>query len=89
MKNLSILFSFKTTLVLLAILAIGAGYATFVENDFGTSSARVLVYNNIWYESILVLTCINMIGISLFCCIIIEITANPNKWSSFVTGTAD
>ncbi len=59
----SILFSFKTTLVLLAILAIGAGVATFIENDFGTSSARVLVYNNIWYEIVMVLTTINLIGI--------------------------
>ena len=60
--NLSnVLFSFKTTLILLAILAIGAGYATFIENDFGTSSARVLVYNNLWYEAVLVLTTINLI----------------------------
>ncbi|WP_368030580.1 cytochrome c biogenesis protein CcsA [Arcobacter sp. s6] len=63
MKITNVLFSFKTTLILLAILAIGAGCATFIENDFGTSSARVLVYNTIWYESILVLTCINLIGI--------------------------
>ena len=63
MKISSVLFSFKTTLTLLAILAIGAGYATFIENDFGTSSARVLVYNNIWYEAVLVLTTINLTGI--------------------------
>ncbi len=63
MKISSVLFSFKTTLILLAILAIGAGYATFIENDFGTSTARVLVYNNIWYETILVLTTINLTGI--------------------------
>ncbi|MBU3014919.1 cytochrome c biogenesis protein CcsA [Poseidonibacter lekithochrous] len=63
MKISSVLFSFKTTLTLLAILAIGAGYATFIENDFGTSSARVLVYNNIWYETILVLTTVNLTGI--------------------------
>ena len=62
--NLSnVLFSFKTTLILLLILAIGAGYATFIENDFGTSTARVLVYNNLWYETILVLTTINLTGI--------------------------
>ena len=62
--NLSnVLFSFKTTLILLALLAIGAGYATFIENDFGTSTARVLVYNNLWYEIILVLTTINLTGI--------------------------
>lgn len=63
MKITNVLFSFKTTLTLLAILAIGAGYATFIENDFGTSTARVLVYNNIWYETILVLTTINLTGI--------------------------
>jgi cytochrome c-type biogenesis protein CcsB len=63
LKLTNVLFSFKTTLILLALLAIGAGVATFIENDFGTSSARVLVYNNIWYESVLVLTCINLIGI--------------------------
>lgn len=63
MKGTNVLFSFKTTLILLAILAIGAGYATFIENDFDTSSARVLVYNNIWYEAILVLTTINLTGI--------------------------
>ena len=57
------LFSFRTTLILLAILAIGAGCATFIENDFGTSSARVLVYNNLWYEVILVLTTVNLTGI--------------------------
>jgi hypothetical protein len=65
LKISNVLFSFKTTLILLAILAIGAGYATFIENDFGTSSARVLVYNNIWYETILSLTTINLIGIIL------------------------
>src|SRR5574344_1872246 len=53
----------KATLLLLAILAIGAGVATFIENDFGTSSARVLVYNNTWYEIVLVLTTINLSGI--------------------------
>lgn len=63
MKLLNFLFSFKATLLLLAILAIGAGVATFIENDFGTSSARVLVYNNTWYEIVLVLTTINLSGI--------------------------
>ena len=64
MKKLKdVLFSFKTTLILLATLAIGAGVATFIENDYGTSTARVLVYNHIWYETALVLTTINMAGI--------------------------
>ena len=65
MKITNVLFNFKTTIILLAILAIGAGYATFIENDFGTSSARVLVYNNIWYETILTLTIVNLIGMMI------------------------
>ena len=65
MKITSVLFNFKTTIILLAILAIGAGYATFIENDFGTSSARVLVFNNIWYEIVLTLTTVNLIGMMI------------------------
>ena len=64
MKKLAdILFSFKTTIILLSILAIAAGIATFIENDYGTSTARVHIYNHIWYEAILVLTTINLMGI--------------------------
>ena len=65
MKITNVLFSFKTTIILLAILAIGAGYATFIENDYGTSSARVLVFNNIWYEVTLTLTMVNLIGMMI------------------------
>ncbi len=50
-------------LSLLAILAIGAAVATFIENDFGTSTARVLVYNHLWYELVLLLTMINLSGV--------------------------
>ncbi len=64
MKPLTnVLFSFKTTLILFVILAVGAGVATFIENDYGTSTSRVLIYNNIWYETALVLMTINLIGI--------------------------
>jgi len=58
-----IFFSYWTTMVLLALLAIGAGVATFIENDFGSSTARILVYNNFWYELVLTLTIFNLIGI--------------------------
>jgi cytochrome c-type biogenesis protein CcsB len=48
---------------LLALLAIGAGVATIIENDYGTSTARVLVYSSLWYEIVLSLTIINMLGV--------------------------
>ena len=57
------MFSFKTTLILLLALGLGAAIATFIENDYGTSTARVLVYNNIWYEMVLILTTVNMAAI--------------------------
>ncbi|QOG11569.1 cytochrome c biogenesis protein CcsA [Arcobacter sp. FWKO B] len=60
-KNL--LFSYKSTIFLLFTIGLGAAVATFVENDFGTSTARVLVYNATWYEIALILTTINLAGI--------------------------
>jgi len=59
------MFSYITTITLLSLLAIGAGVATILENDFGTSTARVLVYNHWWYEVVLVLTIINLIGVMI------------------------
>lgn len=62
-KFADILFSYWIMLILLFLLGLGAGIATFIENDFGTSTARVLVYNNIWYEVVMTLSCINLLGI--------------------------
>ncbi len=59
------MFSYITTITLLSLLAIGAGVATILENDFGTSTARVLVYSHWWYEVVLTLTSINLIGIMI------------------------
>jgi cytochrome c-type biogenesis protein CcsB len=47
--------------ILLSILAIGAAYGTFIENDFGTLKANELVYNSIWYETILFLSSVNLL----------------------------
>ncbi|MEA3497857.1 MAG: cytochrome c biogenesis protein CcsA [Campylobacterota bacterium] len=62
-KVLDILFSTKTMIILFATLAIGAAVATFIENDYGTSTARVVVYNHLWYEIVLTLSIINLSGI--------------------------
>ena len=40
------------------------GWATFIENDFGTESARKLVYQSHWFEGILLLGCLNLIGLT-------------------------
>lgn len=62
-KISDILFSYWTTIVMFVLLAVGAAVATFIENDFGTSTARVLVYNHLWYEIVMTLSIINLIGV--------------------------
>ncbi len=58
-----ILFSYWTMLLLFFLLGAGAAVGTFIENDYGTSTARVLVYNHFWYEAVMTLSIINLIGI--------------------------
>jgi len=55
--------SYTTTLMLLFLLSLGAAIATFVENDFGTATARFYVYNALWYETLLILTALNIIAV--------------------------
>lgn len=61
-KLSKILFSYWITFILLILLGLGAGVATIIENDFGTSTAQIWVYSSLWYEIVLILTIINMIG---------------------------
>ena len=56
------LFSMVFTGVLTVIFAISIGYATFIENDYGTVTAKILIYNARWFEALLVLLGINLIG---------------------------
>ncbi len=63
MKKLNdILFSMATTIVLLVIFAASIGYATFAENSSGTPYAREIVYNAKWFELLLALLIVNLIG---------------------------
>jgi cytochrome c-type biogenesis protein CcsB len=59
-KLYKVLSSTNLTIILFVLLALGAAIGTFIENDYGTSTARVLIYNHIWYESVLVLSIVNL-----------------------------
>ncbi len=39
----------------LLLFAISIGVATFIENDFGTSSAQALIFRSTWFEILLIL----------------------------------
>jgi len=48
--------------IILLVLALTMAVATFIENDYGTLAAKVLVYNSWWFELLLLLFCINLTG---------------------------
>ncbi|MDD5051385.1 MAG: cytochrome c biogenesis protein CcsA [Sulfuricurvum sp.] len=60
-KILSLLGSMKTMAVLMLIFAVSIGYATFIENDYGTMSAKADVYNARWFEILLGILALNLI----------------------------
>ena len=63
MKKLTdILFSMVTSVILLLIFGVAIGYATFAENSSGTPYAHDIVYNAKWFELLLALLIVNLIG---------------------------
>ena len=61
-KIANILFSTRLTGVLLLMFAAAMGIATFIENDYGTQTAKALVYNAWWFELVMILLTVNFIG---------------------------
>jgi cytochrome c-type biogenesis protein CcsB len=62
-KALGFLFSFPLMGTILFLFAVAVGVATFIESDYGTSTARAVVYNSRWFEGLLFLGIINITGI--------------------------
>ncbi len=47
------LFSMKAAVLVMLIFASSIGYATFIENDYGTQTARAVIYDATWFELLL------------------------------------
>ncbi|WP_144281627.1 cytochrome c biogenesis protein CcsA [Chryseobacterium echinoideorum] len=63
MKKLQdILISTRTMAVLLLVYAFAMAYATFLENDYGTPTAKALIYEAKWFELIMLLLILNFVG---------------------------
>ncbi|MDF1672301.1 MAG: cytochrome c biogenesis protein CcsA [Vicingaceae bacterium] len=58
----NILFSTRLTAILLLVFAVAIGAATFIENDYGTPASKALVFNTRWFELVIVLLGINLVG---------------------------
>jgi len=48
--------------VLFIVFAAVMGVATFIENEYNTDTARILVYNTKWFEAIMLIFVFNFIG---------------------------
>lgn len=57
--------NFWITIVLLLAYGSACAVATFVENDYGTPSAKALVYNTQWFDLLHILLVLNLIGLLL------------------------
>ncbi|MBP1680404.1 MAG: ccsA [Proteobacteria bacterium] len=67
MKYIAILgkhfFSYTFILFMLFVLGLGAGVATFIESAYDTQSAKIAVYDAFWYEGVMLLLTLSLIGI--------------------------
>ena len=60
-KILSRLFDTKAAALYILLFAASIGIATFIENDFGTSSAQKLIFKSWWFELLLLFFSISII----------------------------
>ena len=61
-KLASFLFSTRLMAVLFLLFAAAMAAGTFIEDAYNTDTARVIIYNSWWFESIMVFFVINFIG---------------------------
>ena len=60
-KIIDFVGSMKMMAVLMMTFAVAIGYATFIENDYGTMTAQAVVYKAQWFEALLIILSINLI----------------------------
>lgn len=61
-KLLSALFSTRLMAILFLVYAIAMAAGTFIESYYNTDTARIWIYNSLWFEAIHVLFLINFFG---------------------------
>ena len=61
-KLMSILYSTRFMAILFIAFPVAMAIATFIENDYGTQTAKALVYNAWWFEAIIALFVVNFLA---------------------------
>ncbi len=59
-KIIKFITSMQFMSILILLFAFSIGYATFIENDFGRSSSKSLIFSTWWFELILLLLVFNL-----------------------------
>ena len=77
-KILNNLFSTSAAGLYMILFAVAIGGATFVENDFGTSSAQKVIFKSWWFELLLIL-----FGITILVNIFRFKLIRQKKWATF------
>ncbi len=57
----SLFLSIKSAIIYMFIFALSIGAATFIENDYGTQTAKALIYNARWFEALMIILAVNLI----------------------------
>ncbi|MDP2723313.1 MAG: cytochrome c biogenesis protein ResB, partial [Bacteroidales bacterium] len=78
-KITSFFFSMQTMGVLILLFAFSIATATFIENDFGTPAAQAVVFKSFWFEALLGLLAINLVGN-----VLVNKLYRPKKLTMFV-----
>lgn len=76
-------FSMAVTGMLLLLFAFAIGYATILEGSYGTAAARALVYSARWFEVLLMVLALNLVGSML-----VNRLASKGKWTVFLFHSA-
>lgn len=61
-KIIAFLSSTRLMAVLFIVFAAAMGIATFIENEYNTDTAKILVYNTKWFEAIMFIFLLNFLG---------------------------
>ena len=61
-KLFSFLFSTKLMAVLFIVFSVAMAIGTFIEDQYNTTTARILIYNSWWFEAIMGIFLINFFG---------------------------
>ena len=63
MKPINLFLSYGFIIFMLLVLAIAAGSATFLESFYDTQTAKILVYDSLWFEAVMLCLAVSLTGI--------------------------